>query len=118
VVDDEPEVGELLASLLRRRGWEAEFVTSAASALERIRTTAFHAILTDIRMPEMRGDELWRLLSLERPDLAKRTVLITGDHGAPETADLVESAGIPCLTKPFRPDELDEILATLEERPA
>lgn len=114
VVDDEPEVGELLASLLRRRGWEAESVTSAASALERIRTTSFHAILTDIRMPDMRGDELWRQLSHERPELARRTILITGDHGAPETADLVESAGIPCLTKPFRPDELDEILVTLE----
>lgn len=114
VVDDEPEVGELLASLLHRRGYEAEFVTSAALALERVRTTAFHAILTDIRMPAMRGDELWRVLSRERPDLARRTVLITGDHAAPETAELVESVGIPCLTKPFRPDELDEILAGLD----
>jgi CheY-like chemotaxis protein len=114
VVDDEPEVGELVADLLRARGFDAECVASAPAALDRVRSRAFTGVITDLRMPEMSGEDLWRVLRAERPLLARRTIFITGDHAAAATAATIEAIGQPCLTKPFRAAELDEALGALE----
>jgi histidine kinase/DNA gyrase B/HSP90-like ATPase/response regulator receiver domain-containing protein len=73
VVDDEPEVGELIADLLRSRGFDCEYVRSASAALERVRARAFIGVITDVRMPDMSGEDLWRVLRAERPELAQRT---------------------------------------------
>jgi len=114
VVDDEPDIGDLIADLVRRRGYEAVLATSAAAALEILRTREVRGILTDMRMPGMSGEQLWQQLCHEWPTLAQRTIFMTGDHAKPETAALLEATAQPCLTKPFRPDELDEALAALE----
>jgi two-component system NtrC family sensor kinase len=114
VVDDEPDIGDLIADLVRRRGYEAVLASSAAAALEILRTREVRGILTDMRMPGMSGEQLWQQLCQEWPSLARRTIFMTGDHAKPETTALLEATAQPCLTKPFRPDELDEALAALE----
>jgi nitrogen-specific signal transduction histidine kinase len=117
VVDDEPEFGELLAELLCRRGYETEYVESAAAALRRLRERDFDIILTDLRMPRMSGEDFWQTLRRQHPALAKRTVFMTGYYAACETAAIVAALEQPCLTKPFRASELDELLASLERTP-
>jgi nitrogen-specific signal transduction histidine kinase/CheY-like chemotaxis protein len=117
VVDDEPEVGELIADLLRSRGFDTEYVSSAPAALERLRSRPYTGVITDLRMPQMSGEDLWRVLRAERPTLARRTIFITGDHAAPATAAALEAIGQPCLTKPFRATELEEALVALEGAP-
>jgi two-component system NtrC family sensor kinase len=114
IVDDEPEFGHFLTDLLGRRGYETHYVDSAAAALERLRDHEFDIILTDLRMPEMSGEDLWRELQRERPALARRTVFMTGHYATLETAAIVDAIEQPCLTKPFRTAELDELLASLE----
>jgi signal transduction histidine kinase/CheY-like chemotaxis protein len=113
VVDDESEVGELLADLLQMRGYETEYVASPGAALARIRTHDFQGVLMDLRMPEMSGTELWRELQRERPALALKTIFMTGDYASPETAAMVGATAQPYLTKPFHAAELDLALATL-----
>ena len=117
IVDDEPEFGHLLTELLHRRGYRTEYVDSAAAALERLQERDFDIILTDLRMPAMSGQDLWKTLRRDRPALAKRTVFMTGYYAARETAAIVEAMAQPCLTKPFRASELDELLASLERSP-
>ena len=114
VVDDEPDIGELIADLVRGRGYQAVYVESGAAALAQLSTAEFRGVLTDLRMPAMDGAELWHTLQRDCPDLARRTIFMTGDHATPETAALLEATGQPCLAKPFRADELDEALAVLE----
>jgi nitrogen-specific signal transduction histidine kinase/CheY-like chemotaxis protein len=114
VVDDDPEIGRLIVDLVRCRGDEAEWVESAAAALGRVRAAAFRGILTDLTMPAMDGAQFWQILRREAPELAQRTIFMTGDHAKPETARLLESTGQPCLTKPFRDDELYDALRILE----
>jgi hypothetical protein len=48
VVDDEPEIGQMIAALARRRGYEAECVESAAAARARLDGAEPRAILTDL----------------------------------------------------------------------
>src|SRR5262249_32087879 len=114
VVDDEPDIGELIADLVRRRGYEAVYVDSAAAALAQVRPGEFLGTLPDLRMPTMDGAALWEALRQEQPVLARRTIFMTGDHAKPETAALLEGTGQPCLAKPFRSEELDEALTALQ----
>jgi len=113
VVDDERDVGELLSDILRTRGYETQYVASPKAALELMRDRDFQGILMDLRMPEMSGTELWRELQRERPALALKTIFMTGDYASPDTAAMVRATERPFLSKPFRPDELDLALATL-----
>jgi len=113
VVDDERDVGELLSDILRTRGYETQYVASPKAALELMRDRDFQGILMDLRMPEMSGTELWRELQRERPALALKTIFMTGDYASPDTAAMVGATERPFLSKPFRPDELDLALATL-----
>jgi two-component system NtrC family sensor kinase len=117
VVDDEPDIAEMVADLVRARGYEAEHVVSAAAALARLRTGEFRGVLTDLRMPAMDGAQFWEVLRRDHPDLARRTIFMTGNHAEPETAALLESTGQPCLPKPFESEELDAALRTLDPAP-
>jgi two-component system NtrC family sensor kinase len=114
VVEDEQEIGQLIAMVVQSLGYEAEHVPSARAALDRVRARPCRAIVTDIRMPDMDGAELWRELCREDPALARRTIFMTGDHAKPETAALLESLTQPVLTKPFRWEELTAALGAIE----
>ncbi|HEV8531188.1 MAG TPA: ATP-binding protein [Methylomirabilota bacterium] len=114
VVDDESEVGELLSDILRTRGYETQYVASPRAALELIRDRDFQGVLMDLRMPEMSGTELWRELQRERPALALKTIFMTGDYASLDTVAMLSGTERPLLSKPFRSDELDLALASLD----
>jgi nitrogen-specific signal transduction histidine kinase/CheY-like chemotaxis protein len=113
VVDDDGDIGELIAAVVRSFGYDAEHVRSAMDALERVRGRPFWAVVADLRMPGMDGADLWRVLAREQPVLARRTIFMTGDHAEPDTAARLEATAQPFLAKPFRWEELDEALATI-----
>jgi CheY-like chemotaxis protein len=62
VVDDEPEIAELIATRLKPYGVHAELVHRGEDALELLRTQRFDAVTLDILMPGMSGFEVLRAL--------------------------------------------------------
>jgi two-component system response regulator HydG len=69
IVDDDPSMTRTLVDILSIAGHEAVAASSGSEALEKIRTQTFDCILTDIKMPEMNGVELYRLLREAQPGL-------------------------------------------------
>jgi CheY-like chemotaxis protein len=55
VADDDPSMAKTLADICRVKGYEAETTNSGARALDRVMTTLFDCVLSDIRMPEIKG---------------------------------------------------------------
>lgn len=106
VVDDEPEVAMLLADILAADGHQVETVGNGALALARLEGRAYDLILSDVRMPELDGPDLYREVERRYPELCRKFVLITGDVLSPETAKFLERTGAPNLAKPFFPDEV------------
>jgi len=63
VVDDNDDIAEMLAMLLRRNGYETETASSAFEALAKVHGSDFFCvIISDIAMPGMNGYELARKL--------------------------------------------------------
>jgi two-component system response regulator PilR (NtrC family) len=83
IVDDEPDIRELLAITLGRMGIHATTVESVAEALKLLRERPFHICLTDMRLPDGDGLDLVRFIQQHVPDLP---VAVITAHGNMETA--------------------------------
>jgi len=100
VVDDEPEVGAVLADTLADDGHQVETAANGAEALNRLGERAFDLILSDIKMPVLDGPGLYRELGKRHPELRQRMIFVTGDTMSAETRAFLSKTGAPCLNKP------------------
>ena len=109
VVEDDP----LVRTMARRSLVEAGFdVLEAANGREALALLIDHeevdAVLTDLAMPELGGQELAERLSKLRPGLP--VVFMSGYTDDDLTRRGLLAAGIPYLEKPFSPDALGRML--------
>src|SRR5436853_6164084 len=70
IVDDEPQVAEVLAKSLNRQGHRTTVVHSGAEALDRLRTPAPDATFLDVSTPGMNRLEAMQAVQPPKPALA------------------------------------------------
>lgn len=114
IVDDEADVAETLADLLRRNGCTPTVVASAAAARTAVARHTFDLILTDVRMPDEDGIALRDWLRHHAPALARRTIFVTGDTLGAQADRLGPNGDYVLLEKPFTPASLRAALAALD----
>ncbi|UCF67025.1 MAG: response regulator [Acidobacteriota bacterium] len=102
VVDDEPAVAELLRVMLERAGAEVQSFVDATEALSVILEQRPDAVIADLRMPAVSGEELYGQLRQIAPELAERFMFTTGDLISANGRPGAEYSGRPCLIKPFK----------------
>src|SRR3989449_10125761 len=90
IVDDEPQVAEVLATSLKRQGHSTTVVHSGREALDRLKSGAFDAMFLDVSMPGMNGLDVMAEVRRLRPSLA--VVVITG-HATPDEIEDVKQIG-------------------------
>lgn len=114
VVEDEPGLLRVLVRYLARLGYEAVAAARASEALEFYRAdpASFAAVLTDLSLPDMRGEDLVVRLRELNPALA--VLVASGSPSALARNAAREAARTVFLEKPFTPrmlaDALDELL--------
>jgi PAS domain S-box-containing protein len=106
VVDDEPELLDLMRSMLETAGYEVAGAESGAVALALLEEARFDAIVSDLRMPDLDGAGLWRAVKERHAALAQRILFVTGDTLSPGAATFLQEAGCPHIEKPFAMPEL------------
>jgi CheY-like chemotaxis protein len=114
VIDDEPEVAELLCDILNSAGIKAVSVASGRAALAWLDTHNCSFILSDVRMPDLDGPALWRALKEKHPRLLPHLAFVTGDTLSASVAPFLRETGLPSLEKPFTPDEVLSLIARIE----
>ena len=113
VVDDEPELADLMRDMLEGAGYEVATAESGAVALELLATARFDAIVSDLRMPDMDGAALWREVSARHPVLARSMLFVTGDTLSPDASEFLRGSHCASLDKPFSKADLLTRVATL-----
>lgn len=106
VVDDEPELADLMRQMLEGAGFEVATAESGAVALELLGEARFDAIVSDLRMPDMDGAALWRAVRERHPGLARRMLFVTGDTLSPGAERFLAESRCASLDKPFARDDL------------
>lgn len=110
IVDDEPAIRNILARILSNRGHQPQTVSSGKAALALLQERQYDLLVADLKMTGVNGIDLYKILKKKFPEMADRTVFITGDTMAEETNEFLASAGRPYLAKPFTPQEFMEII--------
>ena len=104
VVDDEAAIRESLRMVLEFEGYRVEEARNGLEALQKVRERPPHAILLDLRMPEMDGAETFRSLRERGYDMP---VLVVSGHADVATAvEMTRRGAFDFFEKPFQSDRL------------
>jgi len=107
VVEDEREIAETLCEILDQRGLKTEAVFNGQEALDRIAQHEYDLVLSDLRMPVLDGPGLYHALVQGHPEMIGRLAFITGDSLSPEIQAFLRDTKVPCLEKPFLPEDVE-----------
>lgn len=103
VVEDHPDVRDMLDLFLRNEGYATALAANGLEALERAHTCDPCLVLLDLMMPVMTGWE-FRERQLQDPEIASVPVIcISAVH---EPDEVKRRLDLPCLAKPLDFDEL------------
>lgn len=108
LVEDDAELRNALALVLRARELTVEEAADAAAALRAMDATAFDAVVADLGLPDLSGPRLVRRLR-ERARSA-RLVVLTGHSGESLHRSCRGAGADLVLTKPVSADRLAELL--------
>ena len=106
VVDDEPNIRNLLVEGLSTEHYTVDQTADGQEAWHKLQRKSYDCVLMDLKMPGMSGQQLYELITESHMDLARKVVFITGDTVSPETSAFIEATGNPALNKPFSIEEL------------
>lgn len=117
LIEDDPVLGESLADRLELEGYRVSLMTTAEQALERLQSTEHHLIISDIRLPDMDGEALFRRLRNLHPALPP-VIFITGYGSIDQAVRLLKEGAADFLTKPLDLPRLLDTISRLASRPA
>ena len=104
VVDDEPNITDLVGTALRYEGFEVEVAATGRSALAKGQTFRPELMVLDVMLPDLDGFDVVRRLRNER--LAVSVVFLTARDGTEDKVNGLTLGGDDYVTKPFSIEEL------------
>jgi signal transduction histidine kinase len=113
VVDDEQGILDLFTDLLDAFGHKVFTAKNGNQAMEKLEEGKYDLIISDIKMPEFDGEELYNLIKSKNPELAERIIFITGDIVSSETQKFLQSTGNLYISKPFSIDEIKKAITKI-----
>lgn len=113
VVDDVPDVTEMIALLLKHAGYDVATADSGTMALGLAHERTFNLIISDIGMPEMNGYELAASLRGRSEYQGIPIIAVTGYSEYHDRARALQSGFDAHLTKPIDPTELLNLIKEL-----
>lgn len=111
VVDDTPDNLHLLSKMLKLKGYEVRAVTSGSMALTVVQVAPPELILLDIRMPQMDGYQVCRILKANPQTRTIPVIFLSAMAEVEDKTEAFEVGGVDFITKPFR---LAEVVARVE----
>ena len=117
VVEDEVDTRELLAFTLGLDGHHVEAAENGREALELLAGRSYDVILSDLRMPGMGGEELYRRIERGWPHLASRVIFMTAEKQSSGFRTQYGGAPVPILIKAFSLGQLRHAIDSISPLP-
>jgi two-component system response regulator HydG len=114
LVDDHKPFRDSLAKILQGEGFRVLTADDGEGALDILRKTFIHLLLTDLKMPKMDGVELLKVAKTIHPEV--EVILITG-YGTVDTAvTAMKDGAFDYIQKPFKPREIMKLVRKAMEK--
>jgi PAS domain S-box-containing protein len=115
IVDDEPDMRELVSFILQEHGAQVTVAASAQEALQLLAQSMPDVLLSDIGMPDMDGYTLMRQVRTLPPEQGGliRAIALTAYAGELDQQQALAAGFQQHITKPVEPEKLIEAIANL-----
>ena len=110
VVDDDENIRLVLQKSLEKEGYHVSTAKSAEEALNTLKRSFFHVVITDIMMSEMTGVEL--LLKIKELNYLMQIFIMTSHSTLPHVIQCMQGGAYDFFEKPLK---IDDILVSLSE---
>jgi DNA-binding response OmpR family regulator len=111
VVDDEETIRTTVKAILEDEGYIVDTASTGAEAISKTEKTSYNIALLDIRLPDMEGVELLRLL--KDPVPKTRKIMVTGFPSMQNAITAVNRKADAYLIKPV---DIEKLLETIKEQ--
>jgi DNA-binding response OmpR family regulator len=101
VVDDDQQLASALQWILADENFLVDVAFDGEEALLKVKTHKYDAVICDLKMPKLRGDEFYLKVSEVRPSLGDRFIFITGFATDRKMALFLTKHDVKYLVKPF-----------------
>jgi ATP-dependent Lon protease len=110
VVDDEEIARKNLDHILQKEGYIVVMAASGAEALEKMETSNFDVVLTDIRMENISGIEVLEKTKSKYPET--EVVMVTAYASTDSAMETLKKGAFQYIAKPFK---INEIRVTVKQ---
>jgi two-component system OmpR family response regulator len=114
VVDDEPNIVDVIAMALRYQGFEVATAATGAEAISQVKAFRPHLVLLDVMLPDMEGFEVAERLGAQR--LGVPIIFLTARDSTEDKIRGLTTGGDDYVTKPFSLEELVARIRTVLRR--
>jgi two-component system, OmpR family, response regulator len=114
VVDDEPNIVDVVSMALRHNGFDVDAAETGAGAITRVREWRPHVLVLDVMLPDMDGFEVARRLTTEHSGMP--ILFLSARDSASDRVRGLTTGGDDYVTKPFSLEELVARLRNLLRR--
>ncbi len=104
VAEDDDIMRITVVDHLRLQGWMADEVVNGAAALVMMKENNYDVVLSDIRMPEMGGEQL--LVEVKRLSPGTEVILMTAHGNTNDAVNCLKKGAADYILKPFNLDDL------------
>lgn len=117
LIEDDPIMGESLYDRFQLDGFDINWHQSAATAIDDLNQGNYSLVISDIRLPDMSGEELFESM-LSQGSPMPPFIFITGHGSIDRAVTLIKLGAADYITKPFDLDLLVEKVTSLARTPA
>ncbi|MFA5072280.1 MAG: response regulator [Nitrospirota bacterium] len=114
IIDDEPNIIEIIHFFISELGYSSDRAHSGESALEKIKQTDYWAIMCDLQMPGLNGMQIYDHVNEIQQELSQKFILLTGSLLDESMETKATNQNIKVLMKPFHFENVKKIFSDLE----
>ena len=104
IIDDEAGQRRIIVDILKDAGYQVDSAENGLQALKKMEKESFPLVLTDLKMPEMDGQDL--LVAIKKMAPQTQVVLMTAFGSIPSAVQAIREGAYDYLTKPFEKGNL------------
>lgn len=111
LVDDDRNICDTLSLILESRGYDVDVANTGKAALEKSKTKAYDLAVLDVKLPDIEGTKLLKMMHETCPRMVK--IMLTGYPETQNAINAIKSGAHAYFTKPVNPARL---IKTIEDR--
>ena len=115
VIDDEEDILDLFFDFLSSEGYRVDTAKTGEEALRKIKKEDYDIVFCDLKMPGIDGQQIYKYIQEEKPQMLSQVVFSTGAIASLETKEFFQKTKNRVLAKPFNLNELKKMVIEMLE---